>query len=297
MTAPPLADQVHDDLPAFRQAITWALTHGWTRAWGTHEIELPDGDGGYAWIIDWDTELDDAGRRRVWVIERTGFGDRVTELRFASTAQAIEVLAPLTGHGHELTAAHQLRTDLHQLADALAESQAESIAAAYWRVLALHDALTALPNRRAITERLADRIASGDGGHVLFLDLDGFKQINDTYGHATGDEAIITVANRLTQADGVRCMIGRMGGDEFVALFDADQDPATAAQALADAVAETSMTVSVGIASITESDRCPDEVLRRADTAMYEAKRAKRQPEGNPLGRREIRDHGAETAA
>jgi diguanylate cyclase (GGDEF)-like protein/PAS domain S-box-containing protein len=160
------------------------------------------------------------------------------------------------------------------------------------------DPLTGLPNRLLFTDRLVRLIknARRREGYlfaVLFLDLDGFKMVNDSLGHLVGDQLLIGVANRLEKClratdmvarVGRDFIVARMGGDEFTVLLDDLKDPADARQAaerLMKAVAapfnlsgkEVFTSVSVGIAlSNAAKYDVPDEILRDADTAMYRAK-------------------------
>ncbi|MBW3605688.1 MAG: GGDEF domain-containing protein [Actinobacteria bacterium] len=165
----------------------------------------------------------------------------------------------------------------------------------------LHDDLTGLPNRAYLLERLEQRIASvraqprdgGAGFGLMFLDLDDFKSINDTYGHHAGDAVLVDVAHRL--ADTVRTddFVGRMAGDEFVLLCGRPSDAPSLHQ-LAErlrAAVEAPMPaefgvvtprISVGIVAVDhEAASARDAVntiLRRADAQMYEAKRTARRP-------------------
>ncbi len=160
------------------------------------------------------------------------------------------------------------------------------------------DPLTGLPNRLLFTDRLVRLIkqARRREGYlfaVLFLDLDGFKMINDSLGHLVGDQLLIGVAGRLEKClratdmvarVGRDFIVARMGGDEFTVLLDDLKDPADARQAaerLMKTVAapfnlsgkEVFTSVSVGIAlSNAAKYEFPDEILRDADTAMYRAK-------------------------
>ena len=149
---------------------------------------------------------------------------------------------------------------------------------------ASHDGLTGLPNRsRALAglQRVLDYDASARGA-VLMLDLDRFKQINDTLGHGFGDEVLIQVAQRLRAALRPDDLLARLGGDEFLVVLD-DLDAAEAvsrAQALADTLrvplrlssSQVSLDVSVGVALYPEHGESGDVLMRRADIAMYEAK-------------------------
>ncbi len=93
----------------------------------------------------------------------------------------------------------------------------------YINYLAYHDALTGLPNRRSFTEHLRSRIKSGRYGAVILLDIDDFKGINDTQGHAFGDRVLQEIALRLKETDPSRTFVSRFGGDEFLIQLDCDE--------------------------------------------------------------------------
>lgn len=148
------------------------------------------------------------------------------------------------------------------------------------------DHLTGLPNRVELLQRLEAACAgiNGDSSFaVLYIDLDGFKAVNDNHGHAAGDEMLRDVAGRLRAVLGPEQMVARIGGDEFVALL-MDADPLTAsgvADAIIAAVSHersgangTVMRVgcSIGISVAPEHGRTPETLLRHADTALYSAK-------------------------
>lgn len=152
--------------------------------------------------------------------------------------------------------------------------------------LAYRDALTDLPNRTLLRERVEQSMAiakrEGLKLAVLFLDLDLFKNINDSLGHNIGDRLLVQISQRLRQ--NVRDMdtVGRLGGDEFlILLFDVDPDGAAqVAQKVLNACArnficekhELNVTSSLGIAMYPKDGESFDELLRTADTAMYHAK-------------------------
>jgi diguanylate cyclase (GGDEF)-like protein/PAS domain S-box-containing protein len=152
--------------------------------------------------------------------------------------------------------------------------------------LALHDALTGLPNRAQFNARIEALCAQpGDGMHaVLFLDLDGFKPINDTLGHEAGDEALRIAAHRLRHDLAEGDFVARLGGDEFVAICH-DIASADAALAIGNrllaAIAQpmtllgtpSRMGASIGIALLPQHGRTATEILTAADHAMYAAKR------------------------
>ena len=145
-----------------------------------------------------------------------------------------------------------------------------------------HDTLTGAPNRRALMERLRDAAASGQMYAVAFVDLDGFKQVNDQFGHAVGDEVLVHTYDRLRSAVRATDTVARLGGDEFCVLFGplATADECTRhAERLMSALAppwrcsvgEVAITASIGI-SVSAGDI--DVTLELADAAMYDAKSA-----------------------
>lgn len=152
------------------------------------------------------------------------------------------------------------------------------------RKLSRNDALTGLPNRISLGLHLAEALQSGElGCAVLFLDLDGFKDVNDSLGHGVGDVLLRSVAQRLESALDGRTILARWGGDEFVIVLPAVGDPG-AVSAFAGKISslfiepffvdgyELSIAASIGI-SLSPGDGTDANVLiRNADTAMYRAK-------------------------
>jgi diguanylate cyclase (GGDEF)-like protein len=151
---------------------------------------------------------------------------------------------------------------------------------------ALHDALTGLPNRILLADRLDQALSraarSGTGVAVLFVDLDRFKFLNDSRGHAAGDALLVTVADRLRQAVRSQDTVARFGGDEFVVVCEdaaAGWEAGSVAERIFDAFQtpflvngqEFFLSVSVGVAVGTGMDS-PEELIRDADAAMYRAK-------------------------
>jgi diguanylate cyclase (GGDEF)-like protein len=149
---------------------------------------------------------------------------------------------------------------------------------------ALHDPLTGLANRTLFRNELASAIDEGRGalGAVLFIDLDDFKTVNDSFGHAAGDALLIEVASRLQAALPTEGVIARLGGDEFAVLLPdvrtLDESVAIAEQVLhafhAPAIVaqrRLAIRASIGIATI-EPATDPETMMRNADTAMYTAK-------------------------
>lgn len=166
----------------------------------------------------------------------------------------------------------------------LAEQEAQRIA--------FHDALTGLPNRRLMADRLRQAIhASGRSRHagaLLLLDLDNFKEVNDTLGHAVGDELLQAVASRLQQAVRATDTVARLGGDEFVVILsDLGPDAAVAMTRCSDIGEAVRATLarphrlagqaviappSIGAVLFQDRQDDPDELLKRADMALYKAK-------------------------
>jgi len=155
---------------------------------------------------------------------------------------------------------------------------------------ALHDTLTGLPNRALVLDRAEQLLARaarqpGTIAGALFIDIDGFKHVNDNLGHAAGDQLLRIVGERLHGAVREQDTVGRLGGDEFVVLFESTADEATL-DILADRLTEVlrepveladgrkifSVTASIGVAAGKHAT--PDALLRDADLALYSAKAA-----------------------
>lgn len=155
------------------------------------------------------------------------------------------------------------------------------------RHLAYFDPLTNLPNRRLLDDRLnvAFAHAHRSGGRlaVLFIDLDGFKSINDRLGHDAGDELLVAAAQRLSTCLREGDTVARLGGDEFVILISGAESPQSAAM-VAQRLIESlkapviiegealTLSASIGISYYPDHGETPEELLKMADTAMYRAK-------------------------
>ncbi|MDI9245420.1 GGDEF and EAL domain-containing protein [Marinobacter sp. CHS3-4] len=156
------------------------------------------------------------------------------------------------------------------------------------RSLAHFDPLTKLANRALLDERLANACARAKRGAklaVLFVDLDGFKIVNDSYGHRVGDELLKTVAHRLQLCVREEDTIARTGGDEFIIILEDMRFPSDAmkvAEHILDSLSRPThidgepqiVTASIGISLPDANNANPDEIIRQADSAMYHAKRA-----------------------
>lgn len=158
------------------------------------------------------------------------------------------------------------------------------------RRLAYHDALTGLPNRNLLQQLIGERFSEAEsnvGFAVLYLDLDGFKSVNDTLGHSSGDHMLQQVAERVTLAVGDAGVVGRMGGDEFAVVMRAGS-LATDAHMLAVALQEAikpnfeldgqpaNVAISVGIAVAPADGETAGQLLKNADLALYAAKKERR---------------------
>ncbi|MBI5438947.1 MAG: diguanylate cyclase [Nitrosomonadales bacterium] len=167
--------------------------------------------------------------------------------------------------------------------------------------LAFYDTLTQLPNRRLLNDRLEQTMAaskrSGHYGALMFLDLDNFKPLNDTYGHGVGDLLLVTVAYRLVDCVRETDTVARFGGDEFVVMLgelDADKgESATQAGLVAEKIraalaepyslkfkheggdestVEHHCAASIGVVLFINHDASPEDIIKWADMAMYQAK-------------------------
>jgi diguanylate cyclase (GGDEF)-like protein/PAS domain S-box-containing protein len=153
--------------------------------------------------------------------------------------------------------------------------------------LAQHDALTDLPNRMMLNDRLTQAISLARRNHhllaVLFLDLDGFKNINDSLGHSVGDKLLLSVSARLLGCVRKSDTVSRQGGDEFVVLLPEVTHAADAAVIAAKIITELKnvhdigehrlhVTVSVGISTYPDHGENGETLIKNADTAMYHAK-------------------------
>lgn len=154
--------------------------------------------------------------------------------------------------------------------------------------LAEHDSLTGLINRRRFQKRLEDSIAYAQRyqqqGALLFIDLDQFKYVNDTYGHQYGDEYLLDVSRRLSQGLRRTDILGRLGGDEFGVVIPkcSFEEANTVGMALLGALAQANLehggkvipvSASIGVALFPSQSAVPSDLLAKADAAMYTAKR------------------------
>lgn len=157
------------------------------------------------------------------------------------------------------------------------------------QTLALHDALTGLPNRRLLEDRIETALQHAKRTHtkaaVMYLDLDGFKLVNDTYGHAYGDEILRMVAQRLLATARKEDTVARLGGDEFMvvlgsvhSLADAQGPAAKLVEVLSEPYLVNGQTLrlstSIGISMYPDDADTVEALINIADYALYEAKRS-----------------------
>lgn len=218
----------------------------------------------------------------------TSTGSRVTE--FIAALDALDVMLKRDIEARQALE-RQLCAARAQLDRMGAELLASRVRERRARQLALHDGLTALPNRSFFLERLDEALHYAREQccalAVLYLDLDGFKPVNDTHGHAVGDELLKIVASRLARALRTKDIVSRLGGDEFACLL-ADFPSRARLRRLAYKLFDTvtapckigaftlSVRASIGVAVYPADGETVERLLAHADSAMYFAKRAGR---------------------
>ena len=236
-----------------------------------------------------------------WDILFDAVGARLTSMAGASPAhtlrvglrECVEAMDRLhLSVAHERQRHRQLELELFDARAALAQARVELVGsrseAQHARRRSLHDDLTLLPNRSFFGEWLEQTLVRSvplqQPFAVLYLDLDGFKPINDTHGHAVGDELLRIVASRLANAVRAEDVVSRVGGDEFACLLThlpGREQLGHLACKLFDAVAapvkigphELTVCPSIGIAMCPADGDSAEALLRNADAAMYHAKR------------------------
>ena len=219
-------------------------------------------------------------RHTIPVIILTGRGDERIAVQ-AMKAGAADYITKDSLAPEPLTRAIRYAIDRHRMEVELERARQVEHHFAY------HDALTGLPNRKLLLDRLERAIAHcRRHGHlvaILFLDLDRFKPVNDSLGHAVGDQLLTAAARRLTACVRQTDTIARAGGDEFVIVLggiEQQRDAVTAARKILSAVArpflldgqEVLLTASIGISLYPHDGQDPESLIRNADAAMYQAK-------------------------
>ncbi len=253
-------------------------------------IDLPTGAGVDMDDVDWDMLARAVMARMAQAVEdgRGNAADTRSVLQdcLQSLHQLHVGLAQARGRHRRIE--RELRDALARLAQVRAELAGTRAGERRARHMAQHDELTTLPNRGLFRERLAEALAPGDstpaGLAVMFVDLDGFKPINDQHGHTTGDELLRIVAQRLARAIRAEDMACRMGGDEFACLLrdvKSRERLSHLACKLFDTVSaplkigalELTVRPSIGIAVCPTDGDSADALITHADRAMYRAKR------------------------
>ncbi|HBD11893.1 MAG TPA: hypothetical protein DCZ13_07075 [Porticoccaceae bacterium] len=210
----------------------------------------------------------------------------------SAISESTVIAADAENPGQNVEPEHQHCADRASVLDKLLGAEQDRPPSELDREL-YYDSLTQLPNRQMLIEIIRRRLGDGDRvpacTALMLVDLDHFKDINDSWGHNVGDQVLFKVARALETVADEDIAVARMSGDEFmVFLPDAGSDPqeaATAAAAMAGRIKEIVakpifydgnefiLTASVGIALLTDSETAPERALQYADTAMYEAKR------------------------
>lgn len=213
-------------------------------------------------------------------------GDVCNRAKDGSLYWVQSTIVPLIGKNGKPEQYIAIRADITSRKEAEAKAQR----------MALHDALTGLPNRRLMTERLITAISSKGRypgyGAVLLMDLDHFKEVNDMLGHAIGDELLLQTTLRLSGSVRQTDTVARFGGDEFVIILDSvgsDIDSAVTNTAKIGEVIRTALadpyqlgsqqlevTPSMGVVLFCSADDDPEELIKQADIALYAAKEAGR---------------------
>ena len=274
-----------------RSVVRIVAVHGHTEAFEQHALglELPESEGMPSSIqyLDPDTADEYAGP----LLEAAGAVAAVLVPIVVDAEPEGWLVASVLEGPERLAPDPELEARLLGLAAQASTALRNARLVEQIRHQALHDALTGLPNRALILDRTEQLLARGRRDHVpvaaLFIDLDGFKEINDTLGHATGDQLLRAVAARLGTAIRESDTLARLGGDEFVVLVDCgdlDAGPDLVAERLLDVLREPfvlegrpetplTITASIGIANALDRGSAGD-LLRDADVALYQAKDA-----------------------
>lgn len=250
------------------------------------------------------------GPAGLYVHNAAGLPDEVLGVAVPETVVADpQLIAAFTGRFRHWRI-ETVSDDLHSLVGGIKPVQRD-IADAFWLIShqvilgetacrshaeldyqANHDDLTGLPTRAKFFKELREALRLGPPGTVALLqiDLDDFKQVNDTYGHAGGDDLLVELAGRIGQAGGAGALAARLGGDEFALLLTGLTHSGAAQQVASERCAALSEPVTLGSAAVrvgasigialADVGLTPDELTRRADIAMYAAKvRGKHQVE------------------
>jgi diguanylate cyclase (GGDEF)-like protein len=259
------------------------------------DVPIPFGEGsagGYALLLDAPVVSEDISREWRFAISpalRDLGATSVAAVLIASDTFTFGVIeaAHTTPRGFSGDDVNFMQSIANMLAAAIDRKRAEQNI----RRLALEDTLTGLPNRADFRERLGRQLAAADDSRrqlaVMLLDLDHFKDVNDTLGHPTGDRLLASVATRLRECTAEHSLPARLGGDEFALVLPCAGGPEQAAEAargLIAAIAEPflfdghdiRLGASIGITLFPTDGTNPDDLLRNADLALYRAKESGR---------------------
>lgn len=244
---------------AFNQPVTWFI--------GKTDLDLSEHDQALAYLED-DRQV--MAEQSPLIRQERITGDS------GSVAWAETIKVPVFSPQGEVVGTAGMARDITERKEAEARIE----------YLAHHDPLTGLLNRRrleALGEEHLSALADGEQAALIFIDLDNFKSLNDTLGHRLGDEALVTLSERLQALVGQQGWVARFGGDEFVLLImpSAARSPDELVEHIPDRLAEPleisgfrlQVTASVGISFFPRDADNFDELLRCADLAMYHAKR------------------------
>ncbi len=260
----------------------WAVSEDWGRLRFVHHRTLGNGEVAYFWVPD--IEVSDA--EDAWHPEDALFAPLI-----ATDGRRVGILSVDLPHdGKRPDAATCRGLEAFAVSTALAienaiyRLQAEE-SESHFRERALRDWLTGLGNRALLLDRIERLVEEPTTGltALVFIDLDGFKDVNDRHGHLAGDRVLQTIADRLRAVSRVGDTIVRWGGDEFLLLLEdvAEEDAIAVAQRVCAAASEPVLhrglelcvSASVGIAYHRPGDSASaDDLVTRADAAMYQAK-------------------------
>ncbi|PLZ97007.1 diguanylate cyclase, partial [Fischerella thermalis CCMEE 5328] len=221
------------------------------------------------------------------------FTDASSKTHFISTKRSLHKDGAgnlfLVGVIRDLTERKLLEDELKRTAAELFRSNSElKLQEDHLRYLAYHDPLTGLPNRKLFAEQLQESVEWARNNKLLlgllFIDLDGFKQVNDSLGHETGDRLLMTVAQRLSNCLRGSDTVSRLGGDEFTAILRAIpklEVAAIVAEKILATITEPivldghtiKISASIGISVYPLNSNDCETLIKQADAAMYHAKR------------------------
>ena len=223
---------------------------------------------------------DDAFYRQMWKhLTRDGYWSGEIWNRRKSGAIVVELLT--------ISAVRDINDEIQHFVALFSDITIQKDHQKQLELIAHYDSLTGLPNRMLLADRLKQAIAQANRRQqavtVAYLDLDGFKQVNDSHGHDLGDQLLVTVAQRMSDCLRETDTIARLGGDEFIAvLVDSDEQESTRSlECLLQAASQpvkidsilAQVTVSIGVTSYPQQQEVDaDQLVRQADQAMYRAK-------------------------